>query len=298
MNISDRVTVLNKGKLTGTVITKESSEEELASLMIGEKVSLKYEYVKAKLSSHPLLSVKNLNHVNKAGQKTISNLSFELYGGEILGVAGIVGSGQKELCEILTGLQAASGSANFNGDELLRMNPREIKKLGIRMNFVPEARLGMGLVAGMGVSDNVILRNYNETKGLFIDKRNAEEKAREIIKRYEISTPGIHNAVRMLSGGNIQKVLLAREIEMNPKFLIVSYPFRGLDIGATNNIIATLNVQKAKGVGILLIAEDLDQLMGISDRIMVLHNGENMGIVNPRETTKEKLGLMMMGENK
>ena len=155
----------------------------------------------------------------------------------------------------------------------------------------------MGLVAGMDVTDNIILRSYDETKGIFVDRKSGIKSALDIVSRYDISTPSINNVVKQLSGGNIQKVLLAREIEMNPKFLIVSYPFRGLDIGATKNIISMLNAQKKKGVGILLIAEDIDQLCAISDRLMVLHDGKNMGTVDPKTTTKETIGLMMMGKD-
>ena len=185
----------------------------------------------------------------------------------------------------------------FENSELLEKTPLEIKKLGIRMSFVPEDRLGMGLVAGMDVTDNIILRSYDETKGIFVDRKSGIKSALDIVSRYDISTPSINNVVKQLSGGNIQKVLLAREIEMNPKFLIVSYPFRGLDIGATKNIISMLNAQKKKGVGILLIAEDIDQLCAISDRLMVLHDGKNMGTVDPKTTTKETIGLMMMGKD-
>ena len=296
MEISDRVTVLQKGKVSGTVKTSETFQEELAGMMIGGKVSIDFEYVKAPRSEKPVLEVKNLTAMGKLDGILLDNLSFDSYGGEILGVAGIVGSGQKELCEVLTGLYAASGSALFEGHELLHMNPREIKKLGIRMNFVPEDRLGMGLVGGMDLTNNIILRSYDSQPGFFIDRKAGDKIAKEIVSRYGVSTPSIHQSVRKLSGGNIQKILVAREIEMNPKFLIVSYPFRGLDIGSTRNIIAILNEQKKKGVAILLIAEDLDQLCSISDRIMVLHDGRNMGIVDPREVSKEKIGIMMMGK--
>ena len=162
----------------------------------------------------------------------------------MLGIAGIVGSGQKELCEILTGLKAATGSAEFCHQELLKLTPRKIKELGIRMSFVPEDRLGMGLAGGMDITDNLMLRSYNKTKGIFIDRKTGGKNAEEAVKKYGISTPSIHSSVRQLSGGNIQKVLLARELEMHPKLLIVSYPFRGLDIGAANTIIETLNAQK------------------------------------------------------
>ena len=297
MEISDRVTVLHKGKLVGTVNTAESSEEELAGMMIGEKVDLTYEYVKVERSAEPILQVRDLTNTDKLGKKHLDGMDFDLFGGEILGVAGIVGSGQKELCEVLTGIQKATGSAMFEDSELLKLSPLEIKKLGIRMNFVPEDRLGMGLVAGMDVTNNVLLRTYNESKGIFVDRHSGDELARELVERYDIATPSIHHQVKQLSGGNIQKVLLAREIEMTPKLLIVSYPFRGLDVGATNNIISTLNQQKKKGIGILLIAEDIDQICGISDRVMVIHDGKNMGIVDPKTTAKETIGLMMMGKN-
>ncbi len=296
MEISDRVAILRKGKHAGTVVTKDSSESEIASLMIGEKVDIHYEYKKCQLSPNPLLKVQDLSCLNKLGMKKLDNLTFELYGGEMFGIAGIVGSGQKELCEILTGMQKASGSALFEGSQLLEMNPRDIKKLGIRMNFVPEDRLGMGLVAGMDVTDNILLRTYDISTGINVDRKGGDKKAKYVVDRYEISTPSIRHAVKNLSGGNIQKVLLSREIEMSPKFLIVSYPFRGLDVGATQNIIEILNEQKSKGVGILLICEDLDQLTSISDRVMVLHDGKNMGIVDPRQVSKDEIGLMMMGK--
>ena len=198
----------------------------------------------------------------------------------------------------MTGLYAASGSAIFEEKNLLSLTPREIKTLGVRINFVPEDRLGMGLVPAMDLTTNLMLRSYNNQKGIFINKKEGDKFAQEIVSRYGIKTPSIHSSVGQLSGGNIQKVLLGREIEMSPKFLIVSYPFRGLDIGATKNIIAILNEQKKKGVAILLIAEDLEQLCSISDRVMVLHGGRSMGIVNPREVSKEKIGVMMMGEEK
>lgn len=298
MEISDRVSVLRKGCVAGTVNTEETYPEELASMMIGEKVTIDYEYIEVPKSEKPVLSVKDLTTVSKLSNKMLDNLTFDVYGGEILGIAGIVGSGQKELCEVLTGLYAASGSAIFEEKNLLSLTPREIKTLGVRINFVPEDRLGMGLVPAMDLTTNLMLRSYNNQKGIFINKKEGDKFAQEIVSRYGIKTPSIHSSVGQLSGGNIQKVLLGREIEMSPKFLIVSYPFRGLDIGATKNIIAILNEQKKKGVAILLIAEDLEQLCSISDRVMVLHGGRSMGIVNPREVSKEKIGVMMMGEEK
>lgn len=296
MRISDRVTVLRKGKYAGTVNTSETSEQQLAELMVGSVVPLDITCVPAEHSLSPFLTVNKVSCRDSTGAKKLHEVSFNLFGGEILGVAGIVGSGQKELCEVITGMQKAeAGSVFFCGDELLTLTPLEIKQKGVRMNFVPEDRLGMGLVGGMDITDNVLLRFYTENKGIFIDRAEGKKKAEKIVKRYAVSTPSVQNIVKRLSGGNIQKVLLGRELEMKPKLLIAAYPFRGLDIGATNTIIAMLNEQKRNGVALLLVAEDIDQICALCDRILVLHNGTVMGIVDPRTVTKDEIGLMMMG---
>ena len=298
MEISDRVAVMRKGENAGLVDTSSCTEKSLARLMLGGKFEYKVIRVAAGRSQNPVLVVKNLSSKNAYGKKSLDNLNFELYGGEILGVAGIVGSGQKELCETLTGLlRSESGEAIFQGQNLLKLSPIEIKKLGVRMNFVPEDRLGMGLAAGLDITENVMMRSYSEESHFFLDRKKGSELATDIVDRYGIATPSIHNPVRQLSGGNIQKVLLGRELEMHPKFLIVAYPFRGLDVGATNNIINMLNEQKKKGVAILLIGEDIDQLCALCDRLMVIHDGSIKGIVNPEQTTKENIGLMMMGKS-
>jgi simple sugar transport system ATP-binding protein len=296
MNISDRVTVLRKGKLIGTVETANASQQTLADMMVGSSLSLEIERAATEKSKDAMLQVHNLTVLNTLGKKALDDVTFNLFGGEILGVVGIVGSGQKELCETITGMmKAQQGSIEFLGDELLKLSPLEIKKRGVHMNFVPEDRLGMGLVAGMDITDNVLLRSYNDTDGIFVNRTIGKKKAEEIVQRYDIATPSIHHIVKQLSGGNIQKVLLGRELEMKPKLLIASYPFRGLDVGATNTIIEMLNEQKKKGVAILLIAEDLDQMRALCDRLIVLHNGQIMGDVDASTTTKEKIGLMMMG---
>ena len=298
MEISDRVAVMRKGENAGLVDTSSCTEKSLARLMLGGKFEYKVIRVAAGRSQNPVLVVKNLSSKNAYGKKSLDNINFDLYGGEILGVAGIVGSGQKELCETLTGLlRSESGEAIFQGQNLLKLSPIEIKKLGVRMNFVPEDRLGMGLAAGLDITENVMMRSYSEESHFFLDRKKGSELATDIVDRYGIATPSIHNPVRQLSGGNIQKVLLGRELEMHPKFLIVAYPFRGLDVGATNNIINMLNEQKKKGVAILLIGEDIDQLCALCDRLMVIHDGSIKGIVNPEQTTKENIGLMMMGKS-
>jgi ABC-type uncharacterized transport systems, ATPase components len=298
MDISDRVSVLRKGKFAGTVLTSETSAPQLAELMVGGDVSLEVIRAQAERSPEPLLTVSRLCVKNENNLPVLDDVSFSLYGGEILGVAGIVGSGQKELCEAIAGLtRADSGSILFDKDELMGMSPLNIKKKGLRMSFIPEDRLGMGLVAGMDITDNVMLKTYDESEGPFVDRSDGKKRAELIVKNYDIATPGVNHIVKKLSGGNIQKVLLGREIEMHPRVLVTAYPFRGLDVGASNTIYAMLNEQKCKGVAVLLIGEDLDVLRALSDRLMVINNGKVMGIVDPRTESKDRIGIMMMGGN-
>lgn len=296
MEISDRVTVLHKGRSIATVNTNEVDSKTLTEMMVGRPIKLEIDRVQAEKSKEPMLVVKNLTAVGAGRQKPVDSMSFSLHGGEILGVAGIAGSGQKELCETIAGLcKASEGSVLFMGEQILGLNPREIMKRGITMSFIPEDRLGMGLVAGMDIIDNVILKSYQNDKGIFVDRTTGKQVAEHIVQKFDISTPDVHHVVKKLSGGNVQKVLLGREIELNPKLLITAYPVRGLDIGASYNIYDLLNEQKKKGVGILFIGEDLDVLLQLSDRLMVIHDGKNMGIVDPKEVTKEEVGLMMLG---
>ena len=298
MAISDRVAVLRQGKNVGIVNTNETTPNELTALMVGHAVNLEIDCPVVKKSENPLLSIKGLSLKNIEENRTVlDDMTFDLHGGEILGIAGIAGSGQRELCEAIAGLcKPDSGSINFMGDELIGLSPLDIKKKGIRMSFVPEDRLGMGLVAGMNIIDNVMLRTYDESKGLFMNREAGIKRAEAIVGTYDISTPSIRQSVKKLSGGNIQKVLLGREIDMEPKVLVTAYPVRGLDIGASFIIYSMLNKQKEKGVGVVFIGEDLDVLLAISDRLMVIHDGKIMGIENPKNLTKEQVGLMMIGE--
>lgn len=296
MDISDRVTVLRKGECIGTVNTSETNPRSLTEMMVGSSVSLEIKREIADKTVDPILVIKDVCKKNRDGISVLDNLSVSLHGGEILGVAGIAGSGQKELCEAIAGLlKVDSGSISFLGEELMGLSPLTIKKKGVRMSFVPEDRLGMGLVAGMDITDNVILKSYDETKGFFIDRTVGAKKATTIVDQYDISTPSISHIVKKLSGGNIQKVLLGREIEMSPKILITAYPVRGLDIGASYTVYDMLNSQKKLGVGVLFIGEDLDVLMELCDRIVVIHDGAVMDIVDPTKVTKEDIGLLMMG---
>ena len=299
MEISDRVTVLRKGQSIATVNTAETNPRELTEMMVGAAVSLEIKRTETEKSSSPLLSVQKLEVTDSENIKVLKEIDFNLFGGEILGVAGIAGSGQKELCESIAGLiKASSGKVLFMEDNILGLNPGDIIKKGISMSFVPEDRLGMGLVAGMDIVDNVVLKSYKQKKGMFVDRVYGKELAENIVKRFEISTPSVNHTVKKLSGGNIQKVLLGREISLNPKVLITAYPVRGLDIGASYNIYDVLNEQKQKGVAILFIGEDLDVLMELCDRIMIINNGQIMDIVNPDSVTKEDIGLLMLGHKK
>lgn len=297
MSVSDRVTVFRKGSSVATVNTAQTSAQELTEMMVGRRIDLQIERPDIDKSlSRPVVKVKELTVVDHMRKTRINHVDLTINSHEILGIAGIAGSGQKELCEALTGQIKASGSIEVEGQEIIGNPPSTLQKMGIHIGFVPEDRLGMGLVGGMSVQDNVILKSYRDTKGLFMDRKAAQEKANSIIERYEVSTPGSSQIIKRLSGGNIQKVLLGREIDANPRFLIAAYPVRGLDIGASYFVYDRLNEQKKAGVAILLVGEDLDVLMALCDRIAVIHDGKIMGIVNAASTTKEQLGLMMIGE--
>ena len=302
MAISDRVAILRKGEYIGVVETDSTNQEQLTEMMVGRKVSLEIDRPVIKRGPERI-QVIDLTCKNEDGIKVLDNVSFSAYGGEILGVAGIAGSGQKELCETIAGLYPAIGGAVLYRDKndkekikerILGLKPDEIAKKGISMAFVPEDRLGMGLVANMDMTDNVMLRSYKQRKGLFADRKAPKELAEKMIGELEIVTPGVDTPVGRLSGGNVQKVLLGREIASAPSVLIVAYPVRGLDINSSYRIYDLLNEQKEKGVAVIFIGEDLDVLMEVSDRLMVMCGGKISGIVDPREVTKEDIGLMMI----
>lgn len=296
MEISDRITVLRKGEAVGTVDKSSIDIKRLAEMMVGRTVDFQIERPIME-KRRIILEVKNLTVLNEDKARALDDITFSLGTGEILGVAGVAGSGQKELCEAIAGLQhIVSGEILYENDNIVGMNPSDIIKMGISMSFIPEDRLGMGLVASMDMVDNLILKSYQNQKGVMIDRSPARILAGSLIKKLDIMTPGINHPVRKLSGGNIQKVLLGREIESNPRLLITAYPVRGLDIGASYTIYNLLNEQKRKGVAILYIGEDLDVLMELCDRIMVLCDGRVTGIVNTGAVTKEQLGLLMAGE--
>lgn len=295
MEISDRVSILRKGEYITTVETKETNEKELTEYMVGKKIDLKIE--RAKTDSHkPLLEIRNLSIKKDDGSKAIDDVSFYIRGGEILGVAGIAGCGQKELCEAIAGLRKISdGLIMHKGENIVGLPAKKIIEKGISMSFIPEDRLGMGLAPSFSITDNMMLKTYNDGKGPFVDRKSARERAKKLIEKLEIVTPSTETPVRRLSGGNVQKVLVGREIESGPNVIVTAYPVRGLDINSSYAIYDILNEEKKKGTGILFIGEDLDVMLALCDKIMVLCHGKNMGIVHADKTTKEQLGLMMTG---
>ena len=300
LEISDRVSILRKGEYVGTVDTKEASVEILTEMMVGQKVTLEIDR-KEPQNTKPRLIVSNLTCVNKYGVKALDDVSFIANSGEILGIAGISGSGQKELLEAIAGLQeTASGSSikyvtpenETDIVQLIGKNALQIKNLGVALSFVPEDRLGMGLVGSMGMSDNMMLRSYR--KGfVFTERKGPKNLANKVKDELEVVTPSITTPVRKLSGGNVQKVLVGREIAAAPTVLMTAYAVRGLDVNTSYTIYNLLNEQKEKGVAVIYVGEDLDVLLALADRILVLCDGKLNGIVDARTTTKEEIGLLM-----
>ena len=297
LSISDRVTILRKGESIDTVNTASASVQSLTEGMVGRAVSLKIDREETDAVWERVI-VKHVTCKNADGINALEEVSFSLKAGEILGVAGIAGSGQKELCEAMMGLYPVeSGSIAYvdrdHSEQLANHTPTDILKRGVRMAFVPEDRLGMGLVASLDMVDNMMLKSYRNKKGIFVDRRAPRKLAEELIQRLEIVTPGVSAPVRRMSGGNVQKVLLGREIESAPAVLIVAYPVRGLDINSSYTVYDLLSAQKKKGVAVLFVGEDLDVLLELCDRILVLCGGRVSGIVDARTATKEEIGLMM-----
>ena len=294
--ISDRVAILRKGQVVDTVNTLDTNEKELTELMVGRPINLEINRPET-VNNKTILRVVDLSVVNEDGTIGLMDINFTLKSGEILGVAGVAGSGQRELCETIAGLmEAKTGAVLYKKENIIGKTPDDIINLGISMSFVPEDRLGMGLVGSMDMIDNMLLKSYKKNKGFIIDKKPSRDLAEELVDKLGIITPGVETPVRMLSGGNVQKVLLGREIESEPNVLITAYPVRGLDINSSYIIYDLLNEQKKKNVAILFIGEDLDVLLELSDRIMVLCHGEIMGIVDAKNTSKEEIGLMMAGK--
>jgi len=295
MEISDRVAVLRKGRSIGTVNTAETSPKALTEWMVGRAVELNIDRPQTETSEH-MFEVHHLTVPDAQGVPALDDVSFHLNGGEILGVAGVAGSGQKELCEAIAGLQRVTqGAILYQKENIVGKTPAEIIKMGISMSFIPEDRLGMGLVASMDLTHNMLLKTYRGGKGALLERKPAKALAEKLVKKLDIATPSVTTPVRLLSGGNVQKVLLGREIESQPNLLITAYAVRGLDIHSSYTIYDLLNEQKKKGVAVLFIGEDLDVLLELCDRVLVLCHGRVMGVADAKTTTKEEIGLMMTG---
>ena len=295
MEISDRVAILRKGEYITTVDTPSTNEQQLTEFMVGRKVELNIDRPVVD-KTRPLLEIRELTIRNDEGAVAIDKVNFYIRGGEILGVAGIAGCGQKELCEAIAGLRPIeSGMMIHKGDNIVGLPPKAILEKGISMSFIPEDRLGMGLAPSMSVTDNMLLNKYDQVRGPFVDRRTGRAEATQVISELEIVTPSTETPVRRLSGGNVQKVLLGREIKAGPNVIVTAYPVRGLDINSSYAIYDILNRQKKDGVGILFVGEDLDVMIDLCDKIMVLCHGRIMGVVHAHKTSKEELGLMMTG---
>ncbi|MDO5107728.1 MAG: ABC transporter ATP-binding protein [Coriobacteriaceae bacterium] len=304
LDISDRVAVLRKGEYVGDMVTSETTAQEMTNMMVGRQISLNIDRPPVEEDYRmERIRVKNLTVRNNDGVVKLDDVTFTAYTGEILGIAGISGCGQKELLEAIAGLQPVeSGSIEYVVDatkepeeteQLIGMDPIKIAQMGVVLSFVPEDRLGMGLVASMDLTDNMMLRSFRDGVTPFTDRKAPKHLAELVVDELEVNTPGITTPVRRLSGGNVQKVLVGREIAAAPTVLLSAYAVRGLDVNSSYMIYDLLNRQKGNGVAVIYVGEDLDVLLELCDRILVLCGGKVSGVVDGRTTTKNEVGLMM-----
>ncbi|MDW8360639.1 MAG: ABC transporter ATP-binding protein [Candidatus Caldarchaeum sp.] len=297
MSVSDRVTVMRAGKTVATKEVRETNTEELVELMIGRPL-MKLSAEKKKVSEKPVLQASNLVVLNDKGLEAVRNVSFNLYGGEILGIAGVSGNGQQELLEAMAGLRrVVSGKITLNGVDITNKHPFEIIKLGV--SYIPAEALRYS-APDMTVEENLIMKVYRNpefSNGFLINWRNVEQKSADLVKAFKIVTPSTKNRVGNLSGGNVQRLVLARELGTNSnlRVILAAYPTRGLDIASTEAIHQELIKQSEKGVSILLVSEELEELITLSDRIMVMYRGIVVGVLQKDEFDIEKIGMMMTG---
>ena len=297
-DLSDRVAILRHGQFVGDMLTKTTNAQEMTNMMVGYPITLNINRPEP-VNPQPRIEVKNLTVRSIDGILKLQDVSFTAMSGEILGIAGISGSGQKELLEAIAGLQPVeNGSICYieddgTRDELLKKDPLAIADMGITLSFVPEDRLGMGLVGGMDLSDNMMLRSFRKGKSFFTDRKSPRKLAKQVVEELHVKTPSIETPVRRLSGGNVQKVLVGREIAAAPKVLLTAYAVRGLDINSSHTIYDLINQQKQKGVAVIYVGEDLDVLLELCDRILVLCAGKVSGIVPGRGAQKRDVGMMM-----
>ena len=297
-SLSDRVAVLRNGQYIGSMMTKDTNVTEMTNMMVGHAVTLNIERPDP-VDPRPRIEVEGLTIRNEDGILKLKDVSFTANSGEILGIAGISGCGQKELLEAIAGLQATeSGRISYveedgTKEELIGMDPRKIAEKGVSLSFVPEDRLGMGLVGNMDLTDNMMLRSFRRGHSPFTNRKSPRKLAEDVVESLEVVTPGITTPVRRLSGGNVQKVLVGREIASAPTVLLTAYAVRGLDINSSYTIYDLINEQKKKGVAVIFVGEDLDVLLELSDKILVLCGGEVSGIVDARNTDKNEVGMLM-----
>ena len=297
--LSDRVAVLRRGQFVGDMLTKDTTAADMTNMMVGRPVSLNIERPEPK-DPQPRLVVENLTVRDEDGVLKLDGVSFTANSGEILGVAGISGCGQKELLEAIAGLHRAEGGSiryiepeTGREEELIGKDPADISDMGVALSFVPEDRLGMGLVGNMDLTDNMMLRSFRRGRGLFTNRKAPHDLAERVVAELEVNTPSVSTPVRRLSGGNVQKVLVGRELAADPIVLMTAYAVRGLDINTSYTIYHLLNEQKKRGVAVIYVGEDLDVLLELCDRIVVLCGGKVNGILDGRKTTKEEVGLRM-----
>ena len=298
-DLSDRVAILRHGHFVGDMPTKKTNAGEMTNMMVGRPVVLNIERPEP-VNPEPRLEVSHLTVHDEEGVKKLDDVSFTAYAGEILGIAGISGSGQKELLEAIAGLHRAEGGSityiepgTGAREELVGKDPRDISDMGVALSFVPEDRLGMGLVGDMDLADNMMLRSFRRGRGFFTDRKSPHKLAERVVEELEVNTPSIETPVRTLSGGNVQKVLVGREISSAPTVLLTAYAVRGLDINSSYTIYDLINKQKERGVAVVYVGEDLDVLLELSDRILVLCGGKVSGLIPGRGATKRRVGLMM-----
>jgi ABC-type uncharacterized transport system ATPase subunit len=296
MQICERITVLRDGKVIKTVNKEDTTQEELSRLMVGRDVSFKINKNEVQ-PGEEVLVLENLSLYKNNELPLLKDVSFSVRAGEILGIAGVDGNGQKELAEVISGLQKpSSGSIKFFNQDVTQATTRQLIERGL--SFIPADRRNQGLVADHSIAENFILETYYQkpfTKGLSLNRSVIKDFAQELIKEYDVKTPHYNIPVKNLSGGNQQKVVVGREIAKNPKLLLVMQPTWGLDVGACEFVYKKILEEREKGVAVLLISTELEEVRSLSDRLAVLYEGQIMGEVDPKVTSVEEIGLMMAG---
>ena len=299
MDICDKVVVLQKGKIVGRADTKDTDKKSLARIMVGRDIVFNID--KKKIArGQKILSVDSISVMGDKGLDAVKNISFELFENEILGVAGVSGNGQRELAEAITGIRPIySGKVKINGSDITNKSPRDIYDTGI--SHVPEERIKFGIAPGLFLYDNAVLKQHHLkkfSKRWFLKYSKIKNHTKDIIKEFNVSTHSINSQIRNLSGGNIQKLILGREVSEKPQLLVASHPTYGLDVGATQFLRRHLLSLRKQGSAVLLFSEDLEEIFELSDRIAVISDGEFMAVLNSDDKNLSEIGLMMAGSKR